>query len=252
MTAVVGLRCKDGLVICADRQVTSPGSFRHEEEKISIARSLGESLVFAYSGLSGLAREAREKIILKCSDMDANTVYDAADSVLTEMRRSYSDLKLQLLIGIMKSGRRSTLLKFDEKGLYLADDFNFLGVGDSGLFRFLADAMYSTEMNVTEGSALALYITSKAERYIDGCGGPIDLAILRHKQSDCATLPQQEIMNTIQAMERQESLFTDLIVREPFSSSTLSHKGLPCEFATLFSRHCCGSIRTASRPALQA
>ena len=241
MAVLVGLRCKDGFVICADRQVTSPGSFRYEEEKISITSSQGESLVFAYSGLPCLAREARDRIISKCSKMDAGAVYEAADAVLTEMARFHSDLKLQLLIGITKSKARSTLLKFDGKSLQLADDFNFLGVRDSALFRFLADILYSTEMNVTQGSALASYLASKAERYIDGCGGPIDLTILMHKQSDCAMLSQEEIRSRIQEMEEQESLFTDLIVQDHFSFCPPSHNRAPCRFATLFWRHCRGS-----------
>jgi 20S proteasome alpha/beta subunit len=218
MTVVVGFRCSGGIVIGADRQVTAAGSHKYEEQKIFNVEGLGDSIVFAYSGLPSLAKEARDKILSKCSnDISGNTVYEAADTVLTEMGRLYTDLNLQMLIGIATYKESPDLIKFDGKGLQYADDYNFLGIGESSLLRFLAEKMYSSDMNMYDAANLAIYFVQKAKDYIDGCGGPTDIAMLTEKSGLCETLSQVAIQNIIQQMEGQESQLTDLIVRKPFS-----------------------------------
>ena len=218
MTVVVGFRCKEGIVICADRQVSSVGSFKYEEQKITKLESAGESIVFAYSGLPSLAGEARDKILAKCSDRSNEIVYEAADAVLTEMRRLYTDLNLQFLIGTVVLNQEPDLIKFDGKGLHVADDYNFLGVGNSGLLRFLAETMYSPQMNVKDAINLAIYCVQKAEDHIDECGGLIDVSILTRGNERCESLSPESIQDRIKQMEKQEALLTDLIIRKPFSS----------------------------------
>jgi 20S proteasome alpha/beta subunit len=215
MTVVVGLRCESGIVLCADQQVSAPGAFKYNECKINTETISDESVIFAYSGLPSLAREAREKITKKLEGVRVSydSVYRASDEVLTDMGRLYAQMELQMLIGTAVLFEESTLLKFDGKGLHVADDYNFLGVGDSSLLRFLAEAMYSKQMNNTDAVNLAIYLVRKAEKYIDGCGGPIDAAILHWGDEICEMLSNAEVQDRIKQMERQETALTDLIVR---------------------------------------
>jgi 20S proteasome alpha/beta subunit len=173
VTLVAGFRCSDGLVVCADRQVSSPDSIKYYEPKITIEYGFGNSILFAYSGLPSLAREAREKILrrLEAVGFQAETVYEAADEILTNMGRQYADVQLQLLIGTVDWPDKPSLLKFDGKGLHTADNFSLLGVGDSALIHYLIDAMCSPTQSIQEAINLSIYLASKAKQYIDHVGG---------------------------------------------------------------------------------
>jgi 20S proteasome alpha/beta subunit len=133
------------------------------------------------------------------------------------MGRQFSDMQLQLFIGHGGAIKDSQLLKFDGKGLHKADNYGFLGVGDSALLRFLAETLYLTDLSEDEGMNLAIYLIQKATDYIDWCGGPIDVGFMNWAQ-ECVMLPQDEIQRRIKSMEKQESKLTDLIIRQPFSS----------------------------------
>jgi 20S proteasome alpha/beta subunit len=220
MTVVVGLRCKDGIVICADQQVTSPGSHKYNECKINIETVHREPVVFAYSGLPSLAREAREKMLNKIGDEEPtdDLVREAADAVLTDVGRTWTDVDLRMLIGINRTLEDPTLYKFDGRGLHVADNYSLLGFGESALIRYFIETMYSPDLGLDDATNLALYLVQKAEDYIDGCGGPIDVAILKAGVGESRSLTRGDIEKRIRAMEKQESRLIDLIVRQSFSS----------------------------------
>ena len=101
-------------------------------------------------------RETRNKIKAKIGEAEIprGLLYFAADDVLTGMRRRHPNLDLQLLIGISAASEEPTLFRFDAEGLREADEFNFLGVGDSGLLRCLGAMMHSPESS-TEKTIVA-------------------------------------------------------------------------------------------------
>jgi 20S proteasome alpha/beta subunit len=220
MTVVLGIRCTDGIVLCADEQVSAVGSHKYYEQKIIARDGFIESIAFAFAGLPGLAMEAREKImkIVDRANLSNETVYDAADKVLTKMGRQYADIELQLLIGVAVVNEEPTLIKFDGKGLHAASTLSFLGVGDSSLLRFLADVLSQPEMTIKEATDLGIYMIRKAEQYIDHCGGPIDVLTIE-RNSSCTLLSEMEIQERIAKMEAQETYLRDLIFRLPPSSS---------------------------------
>lgn len=221
MTIVAGFRCTDGIVLCADQQVSSVGFHKYFETKIAARDGLIEAIAFAYAGLPSLAREAREKImkVLDNRELSNEVVYEAADEVLTNMGRQYAEVELQLLIGVVTvSGDGPAIIKFDGKGLHTADDLSFLGVGDSSLVHFLADALYSDKMTTKEAADLGIYIVHKAEQYVDHCGGPIDV-LLVNESCSCSLLSEMEIQEKIKKMEAQEAYLGDLIFRRPPFSS---------------------------------
>ena len=146
-------------------------------------------------------------------------VREAADAVLTDMGRNWTDVDLRMLIAINRTLEDPTLYKFDGKGLHIADNYSFLGLGDSALIRYLTETMYSSNLSLDDTTNLALYLVQKAEDHIDGCGGPIDIAILRAGIGECKNLTRGEMEERIKTMEKQESRLIDLIVRQPFSSS---------------------------------
>jgi hypothetical protein len=68
--------------------------------------------------------------------------------------RRHPNFDLQLLVGISAESEEPMLFRFDGKRLHEADEFNFLGVGDSGLLRCLGAMMHSPESS-TEKTIVA-------------------------------------------------------------------------------------------------
>jgi 20S proteasome alpha/beta subunit len=224
VTIVVGFRCSDGIVICADRQITASGAFKYHQTKISSEEFDTFTAVFAYAGLPGIAKEVHDKIAsllrqLTLEDTAIRTVQETTDSVLSAMGRLYTDLNLQMLIGVTSQNEGADLLKFDGKAVHPAENFNYLAYGESSLIRFLSEKLYSKEMNTKTGMDLGIYLVKKAEDYIDGCGGPIDVVILDQSERSTHWFSQKVIQERLQKMEMQERLLTDLLIRKPFSST---------------------------------
>jgi hypothetical protein len=204
MGVVVGLRSAAGIVVCANQQLSLRGAPKSLECKLAIIP--GRPIVFAHSGQFGLAKEAREKIKEKIGEAEvpSSLLYLAADEVLTGMRKQYSELDLQLLIGTSAATEEPTLFRFDGKELQVADEFNFLGVEDPRLLRFLAAMMHSLKLNIDEIASLAIYLVRKTEEYIEPCNGPIDLAILKSGDQSCRLLLEEDVQRIIRKVEEKE------------------------------------------------
>jgi len=206
MAVVVGLRCKEGLVVCANRQMSAPSASKSYERRLTIERS--QSILFAYAGQPSLAREAREKISEKIgqAQMPSSLLYLAADEVLADLRGRNVELDLQVLIGISAASEEPALFMFDGKALRVADEFNFLGVGDSSLLRFLAAMKHSLELNIDELASLAVDLLRKAEGYIEPSGGHIDIAIMKSGNQSCRLILEEDVQRIIRKLEEQGSV----------------------------------------------
>lgn len=220
MTIVTGFRCSDGLIIAADQQISAMGAFKYNERKIFEETQQWWSMTLAYSGLPSLAKEAWEKITKIARQLDSSVdnekLQDVLDDVLTGMGRQYTEMELQLLIALTAGFEDSELLKFDGKGLHRADNFNFLGVGDSSLIRFLCHTLYSPAMDTQIGANLAIYLIHKAETHIDHCGGPINTIILT--STGYKELSASDIESRIKLMEEREKLLPEMIIQASSSS----------------------------------
>lgn len=224
VTIVVGFRCTNGIVMCADRQVTGHGAFKYHEPKISAEQFDTFTALFGYAGDPSLAREVHDKIcaVLRNTPLPnqiVGSVRDITEAVLSGMERWYTGLDLEMLIAVNSWEEGTDLLKFSGKAVYIARDFEYLAFGDSSLIRYLADKLYTKRLDVNAGADLAIYMVKKAEDYIDGCGGPIDVAVLEPTDRSYKRLSQGFIDQCIAKMEAQEKLLLDLLIRKPFSST---------------------------------
>src|ERR1700730_1905260 len=145
MPTVMGFRCRDGIVLCADQQVSISGAFKYHERTITVEVEERQSIVLAYSGLPSLARKFRKEIRNKIghAEIPSDLLYLAADEVLKDMGRHNANMDLQLLIGRAGVFEAPTLFEFDGNALRVADDFSFLGTGNSSLLHLQAETMYS-------------------------------------------------------------------------------------------------------------
>ena len=202
MPTVMGFRCRDGIVLCADQQVSTTGALKSHERTITVEVEERQSIVLAYSGLPSLAREFRNEIRKKIghAEIPSDLLYLAASEVLTDMGRRHASMDLQLLIGKAAVFDTPILFEFDGSALRTADDFSFLGTDNSSLLRFQAETMYSPRMNVEEATNLAIYLIHNARQYyinMDVHGGPINTAIMRSGDESCQILLEEDVLKRL-------------------------------------------------------
>jgi len=177
MTIGIGFLCQMNVVMGSDRQMTLTGWHKHSEKKLFYDVS-DERIIAVIGGDDlGLAKEFWWKL-LEYPIVDAESLEQGIASVLDGMGRLTNDLPLQLLCGIAtKTG--TYMLGFRGKGIYpIMDDLGIICAGDSSLIRYLSKHIDLFWESTGSGVAAAVYLLKRAEEFVDGCKGPMDLIIL--------------------------------------------------------------------------
>ncbi len=220
MSAVIGIACTDGIILAADQQISLPDYCKRHESKITGPQGQDWTVLFAYSGSPSLMKEVsgriQDRINSTTPDVEIHAVHAVAESVLDAMNYRFAELDLDLLIAVT-SPSGIGLLRFDGKGkaLYVATGIEILGVGDSSLLRYFSDRLYEEgKTDLSLGAPLALYMVEKAKAYVNHCGGPTDLLIIRQGNSlkVWTFLDQLKILNGSREREKE---FLKMIILPP-------------------------------------
>jgi 20S proteasome alpha/beta subunit len=226
MTIAVGLPCREGLLICADEEVSARGADKYYEERISCLDLFGSALVSSYGGSSDLWKEALEKISRKLLELQGpeeegdvcvtpQAIYDTADEVFTAMGRPSN---LQMLIGVGGVFNTPELFVFDQGAMHRAAGISCVGAGESSLVRYLAENLYSSSMTLEAAKNLGIYLIATAAKYVNGVGAPIDAIVIAGHQPEW--LGDTEIKEREAAMLAREKSLLKQILSPPSSSAT--------------------------------
>ena len=178
MTIGIGFHAIDGLIMGSDRQMTTSGSHKYPEKKLFYDVEDERILVLIGGDELGLAKEVWGKL-LEHPISDYESCEQALKTVLDGLGRLYTDLPLQLLCGLAtKTGVH--LWTFRGKGIYpIMEELGIICVGDSSLIRYLTSRLYMFWPSNSGGIPAAVYLLKRAEEFIDGCKGPMDLIVLK-------------------------------------------------------------------------
>jgi hypothetical protein len=174
VTIALGFQCFDGLVLCADRQLTKDDGLKYEQDKIWIGRShnAGPSFVFTYSGSEPSARVLFN--LLKRAIPSALSDSQKAIDVVTKVLESKHSKDIESLIGFPVPGSQPFLLRTQGKKVALRDT-KYIGAGDSSVVRYLANVVLGTQFSCEQAKIVGSYFVWNATRYTDGCGGGPDV-----------------------------------------------------------------------------
>lgn len=159
--------CTDGLVMCADTQITHPGGYKSHESKlstISLAPNRGK-LILAYAGLPGTMKVILEGLQGKLEYQDKGSQEIRADiqQVLDKVLRKMKD-DHQMLCGFCERGTFH-LLRIHNKQISPVPVWDCIGFGDSALTRYLCSIFLA---NPTPNLPL---ISRRTDLHL--CGSPI-------------------------------------------------------------------------------
>jgi len=217
MTIGIGFDCLGGLIMGADRQMTLPGSHKYADTKLFYDIKDDRILALIGGNDLSLAKELWWKLVER-PILDYDSCERALTDILNEMGRFYADLPLQLLCGIATK-TNVHLLEFRGKGVCpILDDLGIICVGDSSLIRYLSKNIELFFQFEKDGIAIATYLLKRAEQFIDGCSGPMDIIILRPGPQIHVINPQMIEDLDKRLVENQSKVFKELFsLSPPFS-----------------------------------
>lgn len=178
MTIAIGLTCFDGIVLCADRQMTDEqGGMKYEADKIWLARYPDHSVkfVFAYAGL----------------EMDARSLFGHLSDAITEPLGARDALHttervikkgsehVQTIIAFPVTDSAPFLLKTVKNRAVLGET-EYIGGGDSSVVRYLANLLLSEPVSTEQARAIGSYVVWNASLWIDKVDRGPDVVTIQH------------------------------------------------------------------------
>lgn len=185
MTIGIGFLCEDGIVLCADNQITWPGSHKYYECKLYPHSMAGWLVVMTFSGSPELMKsfngKFRDSMALMAAPHTAIKIQDNVETILSVYDVLISDpMQLNLLCGIVIPGKEFKLLKTEGQIVREVSRFEYVGVGDSSVLRYLSPLLTQTRgYTISQAFNLGTYLTLQARRYVEGCGGDTDAVVLK-------------------------------------------------------------------------
>ncbi len=181
MTVGVGFLCADGVMLCADDQITWRESHKYYERKIYPVYDSKASVVAAtFSGNPDLMKSFVGKFKASMGHMPEPHTADRIQETIETVLTFFDVLKdeptqLNLLCGIVIPNKEFRLVKSDGYVVRDVPRFDYVGIGDSSVLRFLSPLLVRRrEFFLQEAFNIAAYMVFQAKRYVDGCGGSTD------------------------------------------------------------------------------
>jgi hypothetical protein len=197
MTFVVGLQCKDGIILCAD-QMESDGVTKRYRSKIS-AMTMNDDwgVCWATAAFGDLCDKFSDKFkssLKRLEEFKQEDIEHACEACLALMHQDNPNQLLQVMVGVwcapilatsnMRVAR--TILyrgRSDLQCLAVETDYAICGDGDVTLAEFiLRNTFRYRSISVDEGTRLGIFVTAMMKEYAGSVGGPTD--VVTHRRAE--------------------------------------------------------------------
>lgn len=189
MTIGVGFKCSDGIVLCADTQITWSQSHKAYETKIYGHRQHEWTVAFTYCGNPTLMKSFNEKfwesMKLVSQPCGVAKIRDVIETVLSffDILKDHPE-ELSLLCAIAVPAEIFALYKTERFAIHEVKEYDYVGMGESSILRYLGQLIAQQSgkapygYTVQQASILATYLAMKAKTHMEGCGGESDAWIV--------------------------------------------------------------------------
>lgn len=207
MTFIVGMHCRDGMVMCAD-SLEGDGitkQYVHKLQCASMSHEGGTSKEwpkpheadwgFCLGGAGSSIgidkfRDKWDQLIMPMAKFDLEKIELTTEASLRYMKDNYPDIGFDIMLALSggSPSRFTTRLYRTYEGIPCLrpiehGEFACLGM-DTSLARFLLDALFDPGMPTDEAVGLGILITSLMKNHADGVGGPTTMFSYVRKGND--------------------------------------------------------------------
>jgi proteasome beta subunit len=199
-TTILGIVCKDGVVIATERRATMGTLIAHKSTKKLY--QIDNHLALATAGLVGdlqvlsryLSAETKLYSLKRDTEMSVHSAATLLSNILNS--RKFYPYYVQLILG----GWDSTgghVYSLDAAGGSIPDKYTAGGSGSPYAFGVLEDS-FRDDMNINEGIELALRAVTAAMGRDSASGNGADVAVITEKEF--RMIPEDEIKKRLQKM----------------------------------------------------
>ena len=199
-TTILGIVCKDGVVIATERRATMGTLIAHKATKKLY--QIDNHLALATAGLVGdlqvlsryLSAETKLYSLKRDAEMSVHSAATLMSNILNS--RKFYPYYVQLILG----GWDSTgghVYSLDAAGGSIPDKYTAGGSGSPYAFGVLEDS-FRDDMTINEGIELALRAVTAAMNRDSASGNGADVAVITEKEFKM--IPEEEIKKRLQKM----------------------------------------------------
>jgi len=206
MTIAAGFRCKDGVVLAADTEISVLGGTgkSYSSKMFEINSGLGSHLT--YSGSPDFTKE----LVQELKQSVAGKPQQSALQALKETYRDYYDAQLpdsdrdttSMLI-TLREGKKVHLYVARNRHFAPVRQYEALGIG-SEQGEALFNPLHSQWMSTAEAKYMAIYALRRVKGFVQGCGGKTEVIEIGDKAD---VLSLYEVMQEIKEIEADFDFF---------------------------------------------
>jgi hypothetical protein len=212
MTFIVGFKCTDGIVLCADQLDTNGLRKRHRCKIEAMTMNSEWGVCWASSGFSDVIDKFSDqlKALLKqSSEFKQENIEQAAESALAYMNQNQPNNVIEILLGVWcapfldeSTTRIAKAILYrgrsDVCSLAVENDYAMCG-RDVTLAEFILRNLFKhRRTSVDEGIRLGIFVTAMMKEYAEGVDGPTDVVTHRLPENAWHS-PLPEVISSIES-----------------------------------------------------
>jgi 20S proteasome alpha/beta subunit len=177
MTIAAGFHCADGVVLCADSEVTDEVTkyhrekiFSHDEFLLATGAGATDYIKMAFDKLSEKFSLQRPSDPMRARQAVEETVLDVYEHHIGPYFEKLDNPGITLLVAVRTLDGKVALIKTMHTAAFLVERYECIGIG-LHLAEYWASLLYSPDLSAELMSCLCLFIVREVKRHVPGCGG---------------------------------------------------------------------------------
>jgi 20S proteasome alpha/beta subunit len=248
VTIIVGIKCKDAIVLASDSQMTYGTNKQMDGTKIETI-SFGQlPVLVAQSGdlrmsgrsvdvLRGLARNSEPKTVEEVGMIAQDAMrafrnelrlvrFNCSSEELDESLRKQG-IECEIMLGFFVGGKAHLLTVNLAQAVYMKSISHYEAIGCGGsLGQFLLDENTTPAMDMRSASLVAIYVVEIVKRHDAYCGGPTKVGIVTKDMAEhgitSVSFPQENVEQSAALLlaaeastktERMSKLYNEVLIK---------------------------------------
>jgi hypothetical protein len=213
MTIAAGYVCESGIVLCADTQETVIGYTKTDTDKLIAFQCPAINLIFAGAGNAVQIEETEHEIaaaVIEKAPSGPGELRDVIRGILQKLfsKEHYpkaSGPEVDLLMAIQYKDN-AELLRIADCSIAPVRKTAAVGSGIVLALQLL-QRHYDRNVQVSEAAIICIYVLHHVKKWVDGCGGNTEVALIPKTTGTTAFMPSSEV----EKFERYSRAYDDAL-----------------------------------------